>query len=190
MTGVQTCALPIFCFKSHAGSPTTFFLANYASGYVGTFDVALTITSSWQCTNLPVTVNGTTDVWEIYTTGGVSQTNITDLDVFGAQLCEGAQCGAYAVTTTSAIDLTAYFPFAAGFTLGANLESSLDGTGTVGVTETGGTITENTSGTAAKATALAATPGSATNQAMCWKAAGVPGYCSTVVGATGACTCN
>lgn len=35
-----------------------------------------------------------------------------------------------------------------------------------------------------------AAAGGSTNHATCWKAAGVLGYCSTVVAADGSCTCN
>lgn len=37
---------------------------------------------------------------------------------------------------------------------------------------------------------LAVTQGGSTNKAVCWKAAGALGYCSTVVAADGSCTCN
>jgi hypothetical protein len=43
---------------------------------------------------------------------------------------------------------------------------------------------------AGTATALAATPTSATGHVSCWKASGVFGYCSTVVDVSGNCTCN
>lgn len=45
-------------------------------------------------------------------------------------------------------------------------------------------------GNAATATALATTPAGAEGKATCWKAAGVLGYCSSVVAADGSCTCN
>jgi hypothetical protein len=176
-----------------SGSSCNFRIEDSAAGSTGINAVVLTTSATWQFMALPVTfTSGTSDTYVLFELGSDNAGANCSALIYGAQLTWYG--GQYIQTAAAAINNTPYFPFAAGWCtgpLGSQLcETSLDGTGTVGVTETGGAITENTSGTAAKATALAATPGSATNQAMCWKAAGVPGYCSTVVGATGACTCN
>jgi hypothetical protein len=60
----------------------------------------------------------------------------------------------------------------------------------IAVTNMTGTGAFSITGNAATATSLAATPTSAVGQATCWKASGVLGYCSSVVGVGGTCTCN
>lgn len=68
------------------------------------------------------------------------------------------------------------------------------------VTITGGTINNTAIGTTTPAAgnfaAVTTTgtmtigTGGSTGKAMCWKAAGLLGYCSSVVGVGGDCTCN
>lgn len=53
-------------------------------------------------------------------------------------------------------------------------------TANIAISTTGATVTGN----------LTVSTGGSLNKATCWKAAGLLGFCSTVVAADGSCTCN
>jgi hypothetical protein len=141
------------------------------SGTVGGAPISFptTLTTSWQqfaCT-IP-SISTTTGI------GFQAWTNTPSATIYVAF----GQVGPYG-SLTSYLHTTSAAVTANGLTI------------TQPIVSTAGTpSTLSISGNAGTATALAATPGSATGQAVCWKASGVLGYCSSVVGAGGGCTCN
>lgn len=138
--------------KAASGTPTLFF-ANGASGAAVVNCPPIYATSTWQKVSCLDSVAGTSDVWEMGLIGGSIFSGTADVLVYGAQMAYNN--GAYVQTTTTAIDNTALVPMGSGYTLGANKVTSLDGTGTVGVTANAGVISETAADTTARHGTLA-----------------------------------
>jgi hypothetical protein len=122
---------------------------------------------------------------EVCTTAGGVNGDVVSFDA-NKNCVDSGIVAANVLTTGSTINATevngAVLP-ASKTVVGTNSSNQI-------VDASGTTLSNSTTGNAATATALAATPTSATGHVMCWKASGVPGYCSTVVDVSGNCTCN
>jgi hypothetical protein len=201
--------------KSNSGTPRVLLYAGNAGCALAPF-VSLT----WTLYSVYCPVSNVNDelLLETLVDVGSPYPNIANVQVWDpCATYNNGQCqspaGLPVVTTSTAIDMTTLTNVNGGVVFGSSFVGSpvkvttTDGTGATAVTivPAGHIATgELGSGTPAAGkyvdgaagawTALPLTTGTPTvNQAACIKAAGPPvviGYCSTVVGAGGACTCN
>ena len=137
------------------------------------------LTTSWQRFSCTVTTANHSGPFQIFLQNQASHT----LYLWGAQVEIRSSVGTYVQTTSAQISGSGVY--APSFT-----STVATGTPPLSVASTTPVANLSIGGNAATATALAATPGGAIGQAVCWKAAGVLGYCSSVVGVGGDCTCN